>query len=70
MWLTAEMYECRMIAILLILSLTTLEVFSNKFRGGIIMVRPKAGGAAKEVIIVAFVTICSYILTDSLTLNF
>ena len=52
-----------MIAILLILSLTTLEVFSNKFRGGIIMVRPKAGGTAKEVIkifIIVFVTICGY----------
>lgn len=53
-----------MIAILFILSLTTLEVLANKFRGGIIMVRPKAGGAAKEVIklffIIAFVTICKF----------
>ena len=61
MYLAAAMYESRMIAILLILSFTVLEVHSNKFRGGIIMVRPKAGGAAKEVIkmfIIVLVTIC------------
>ena len=48
-YVVAAMYESTIIAVLLILSFTTLEVLSNKFRGGIIMVRPKAGGAVKEV---------------------
>ena len=50
MYVVAAMYESRIITILLILSFTALEVLSNRFRGGIIMVRPKAGGAAKEVV--------------------
>ena len=40
----------RMIAVLMFLSCAALEVLSNNFRGGIIMVSPKAGGAAKEVL--------------------
>ena len=50
MYVVAAMYESRIITVLLILSFTALEVLSNRFRGGIIMVRPKAGGAAKEVV--------------------
>ena len=47
---TYTMYEFRMIAVLIFLSCAALEVLSNNFRGGIIMVRPKAGGAQKEVL--------------------
>lgn len=65
-YVVAAMYESTIIAVLLLLSFTTLEVLSNKFRGGIIMVRLKAGGAAKEVDKFLY-NVCYnlYILTNS-----
>ena len=49
--LIVAMYEFRMINILLVLTCSVLEALSaaGRFRGGIIMVRPKIGGAPKEV---------------------
>jgi len=43
------MYRRWSIVALLILFCATANVYSGHFRGGIIMVRPKPGGEAKEV---------------------
>ena len=43
------MYKHWLIGVMLIHLYAVENVFSSHFRGGVIMVKPKHGGAAKEV---------------------
>jgi len=47
---TVTMCKRWLIVVLLIFFCATANVNSNHFRGGVIMVRPRPGGEAKEVI--------------------
>ena len=53
------MYECRLAVTLLIFLYTADIVCSAHFRGAVIMVRPKFGGAANEVYSYVYLTLLS-----------
>ena len=48
-WRVMAIYK-RWIMVILLMHMCTIDnVYASHFRGGVIMVRPKVGGAAKEV---------------------